>query len=120
MHHKSHAAHRLLVQFRVVPGASSASYSRTAWVLCLLWHTMILCILCYVVVLRGLRVEGNTINQPSGKWSLCRTMKQCLPMALPTLDPPHTEALRQKLGGNRLRYAAASSLVLLQPKLAGM
>ena len=61
MHHKSHAAHRLLVQFRVVPGASSASYSRTTWVLCLLWHTMILCILCYVVVLR---VEGNTINQP--------------------------------------------------------
>ena len=47
-------------------------------------------------------------------------MKQCLPMALPTLDRPHTEALRQKLGGNRLRYAAASSLVLLQPKLAGM
>lgn len=78
---------------------------------------MILCILCYVVVLR---VEGNTINQPSGKWSLCRTMKQCLPMALPTLDRPHTEALRQKLGGNRLRYAAASSQVLLQPKLAGM
>ena len=62
----------------VVPGASSASYSRTTWVLCLLWHMMILCILCYVVVLR---VEGNTINQPSGKWSLCRTMKQCLPMA---------------------------------------